>query len=147
MFLNSHPDSLPYLKLHTNKKIIIEVTEQKPINLKHTSQAILYLKKKGIQFALDDYGAGYSNLERFNLLKPDYLKLDKSVIRRLDISTYRFLFEEITQLCIKKNIPVIAEGIETMIDKELCLNLGIKYGQGYFIGKPEIPKEIITMNS
>ena len=96
----------------------------------------------GVQLALDDFGTGYSSmsyLKRFNL---DYLKIDQTFVRNLTTnSTDRTLCEVMILIAHKLGMKVIAEGVETEEQKNLLMQTGCDYAQGYLFSKPVPAKE------
>jgi len=94
-------------------------------------------KRYGISVAVDDVGSGNTCLENLILLEPDILKLDKKYVTgisqkpRVERSLQRVL-----KVAEDLNAEVIAEGIETAEDLQRLKELGVKYGQGFYLGRP-----------
>ncbi|ASF40203.1 EAL domain-containing protein [Halobacillus halophilus] len=128
--------------------LVFEVVETEKItNVKHLKSILDTYKTSGMKVALDDVGAGYSTLEMLSLLKPDYLKIDRSYIQNCyeDLTSQDFLFQ-VMRRASNLGIKVLAEGIETRNEWDWLRELGVDYGQGYFIGKPApLPKETINL--
>lgn len=118
--------------------IIIEVTEADLVD--YTAEVMLAidgLRARGALIAVDDFGIGFSNIQRVVTLQPDIVKLDMSLVRGIDtdpllqgIVAAALLFAERTRS------RVIAEGIETPEERDCLLELGVPYGQGFLLGKP-----------
>ena len=86
---------------------------------------------------LDDFGAGYSNLNLFARLAPDILKIDSDLIRNIhQRSVAAASVEMLHNLCRNLGITLIAEGIETAEEYHALRNIGIKLMQGYFLARP-----------
>lgn len=118
--------------------IILEITESALMNHTPASVAKLFsFRDHGIQIAIDDFGTGYSSLSYLNKFDIDYLKIDRSFIKNLAENTSQLaLCEAIVMMAHKLGLKVIAEGIETPMQKELMMNIGCDYLQGYLFSKP-----------
>ncbi len=91
----------------------------------------------GIQVALDDTGAGYSGLEAVMKLSPDYIKIDVSLVRSVDVDFgRRVLLASMHALAETIGATLIAEGIETPGELATLREIGIPCGQGYLLGRP-----------
>lgn len=127
------------------KEVVFEVTER--FNLAHdreTMEDLLYYKRKGCRLALDDLGVGYSDLRTLLTLKPDYVKLDASLIADVDTDPHRAdLIRLLVHYARSSDFTLIAEGIETPSVLESLLGLEVDYGQGFFLGRPSpIPEPV-----
>jgi EAL domain-containing protein (putative c-di-GMP-specific phosphodiesterase class I) len=95
------------------------------------------LKEIGIRLAIDDFGTGYSSLSYLLDLPIDVLKIDKSFVTGISSSWRRHaLVEGITRLARTLEVEVIAEGIESEIERELLAGMGCQFGQGYLLSVP-----------
>jgi diguanylate cyclase (GGDEF)-like protein len=95
------------------------------------------LKARGIQFSIDDYGTGYTSLQYLKRLPIDQLKIDQSFVR--DIATDiddNAIVGTIVAMAQRLKLDVIAEGVETEVQKELLIKAGCHQYQGYWFGKP-----------
>lgn len=116
----------------------VEISEQQiigdPAYLKAPVQA---LKEAGVLIAIDDLGFGRSCLESLILLEPDIVKIDKKCVIGIaqDMAHARSL-KRLLNMARSLGTEVIAEGIETKDDLEMLKYLGVKYGQGFLLGKP-----------
>lgn len=93
---------------------------------------------QGYEIALDDVGAGHSELNHVVNTTPDYLKADIELVR--DIHKYKkkeIMMKLLLDYCNATGAILIAEGIETAEELECLHSLGAHYGQGFFLGKPE----------
>ncbi|MYL50412.1 EAL domain-containing protein [Halobacillus litoralis] len=127
--------------------LVFEVVETEKIDdVEHLKSILETYKASGMKVALDDVGSGYSTLEMLSLLQPDYLKIDRSYIQNChsDVNNQAFLFD-VMERAKHLNIHVLAEGIELQEEWEWLQQLGVDFGQGYYIGKPQaVPeKELI----
>jgi diguanylate cyclase (GGDEF)-like protein len=98
------------------------------------------LKKAGILIALDDYGFGHSSVETLVILEPDIVKIDKKITQGISKDLKKFnSLKRLLKVIESCKATVIAEGIETKEDFEVLRSLGVTYGQGFLMGKPETP--------
>lgn len=122
----SHPD------------VVIEISEREMVGDYSSFLGILErLRRANLRFALDDAGSGYSGLEAILHLRPDYIKVADSLVRRLEADPIKQ--EIITSLAaIGRRIgaTLIAEGIERPEEKDALVALGVPFGQGYLLGRP-----------
>ena len=95
-----------------------------------------------MSIAIDDFGTGFSNYEYIVKLNVDYLKIDGSLIQRIDEEIYMNLIKSIVMFCRKQNIKTVAEYVSDLKIQRYVHSLGIDYSQGYYIQKP-VPIEQI----
>jgi EAL domain-containing protein (putative c-di-GMP-specific phosphodiesterase class I) len=94
----------------------------------------------GFTFAIDDLGAGYSGLETLATLGASYLKIDMGLIR--DVHQKRVsqqVVKAIVEMGAGVGATVIAEGIETAEEAQALVGIGVRFGQGYLLGRPVDP--------
>jgi diguanylate cyclase (GGDEF)-like protein/PAS domain S-box-containing protein len=100
------------------------------------------LKAIGVKLALDDFGTGYSSLSYLRELPINVVKMDKSFVDGIAESEQRLaLAEGIVQLARTLKLEVVAEGIETEIQRDLLTSMGCHYGQGYLLARPMPPSQ------
>lgn len=130
-------DFLKKLNLDT-AAICIEITENALMTSgESVANTLLAFKDSGIQVAMDDFGTGYSSLAYLTRFDIDYLKIDQSFVQNLaPDSDYLVLCSAIVVMAHKLGIKVIAEGIETELQKDLLVAIDCDYGQGYYYSKP-----------
>ncbi len=151
LFLNVSPDVFTQCSAHNGdivaylkqiglspQTVIIELTENQPINdLEKMREAVLYYRKLGFEVAIDDLGEGFASLRLWSELRPEFVKIDKHFIQGVSQDPIKLEFvkaiQQISACCGSK---VIAEGIETLQDFRVVRDIGITYGQGYFIARP-----------
>jgi EAL domain-containing protein (putative c-di-GMP-specific phosphodiesterase class I) len=101
------------------------------------------LKSIGVRLAIDDFGTGYSSLSYLRELPIDVVKMDKSFVEGIAESGQRLaLAEGIVQIARTLQLEVIAEGIETEIQRDLLASMGCPYGQGYLLAMPMPSSEV-----
>lgn len=136
-----------FLKQYTilPQNIIFEITERNVIeDLIGFKSTVSHYKNQEYNIAIDDVGSGYSGLNLISDVAPDYIKLDMLLIRDINIDKIKYaLVKGMVEFSKASNIKLIAEGIETYEELETIINLGVQYGQGYFIQKLDsVVKEI-----
>lgn len=120
-------------------QICFEITETAAVaNLMHTSSMVGELKEYGFRFALDDFGSGMSSFGYLKYLPVDYLKIDGVFIRHvLKDEVDAAMVEAIARVAGVMGIRTVAEYVENDAIKEFLARIGVDYGQGYGIHKPE----------
>lgn len=166
LFINSIPSVLindkDFEKLAVSYKdilenIVIEFTEQ----TEATQEQLQVIKKRcsdhGMRLAIDDYGAGYSNISNLLNYAPDYVKIDRVLISGVDEDNKKQYFVANTvEFAHENGFLALAEGVETKEELNTVIRLGVDLIQGYYTGRPqagflkEIPKDmaddIVRMN-
>lgn len=129
-----------YLKKYhlDSNNIVFELSETTSIEDKHLfKQAVRHYRSQGFEIAIDDVGSGYSNLNRINHTQPEYLKLDRELIQDIHLNKDKHTMVEVmVNYCKEMNYKLIVEGIETKEELECLIQLGVEYGQGYYLKKP-----------
>jgi EAL domain-containing protein (putative c-di-GMP-specific phosphodiesterase class I) len=121
--------------------VTLEITESVPIKYFAQCHSVLAeIRKKGIALAIDDLGAGFSNLKYIADLQPEIVKLDRELIQGVVQGDRSFkLLCSIVALCREMNAKVIAEGVETVTELAAVTAAGADYVQGYLFGRPSTP--------
>ena len=119
-------------------RVVIEITERAAIDdVKDIRARIAALRARGYRVAVDDLGAGYAGLTSFAVLEPEFVKFDMSLVRDVNASPIRQkLIGSMSSLCREMGMRVVAEGIETIPERETVLSLGCDLLQGYLLAKP-----------
>lgn len=127
------------LRLQRQGNVILEIVESEGIeNYEDMNAFIRRVKSLGCKIAIDDFGTGYSNFEYLLKLNADFIKIDGSLIKNIDIHyDSEVIVRTIATFAQIKGIPIVAEFVasEAILDK--ISEIGIEYAQGYFIGVPE----------
>jgi EAL domain-containing protein (putative c-di-GMP-specific phosphodiesterase class I) len=123
--------------------IVVEITEGLLLDTcASVEEQLLGLHDAGIQVSLDDFGTGYSSLSYLQRFDIDYLKIDQSFVRHLIAgSTDLALCKAIIVMAHALGIQVIAEGVETELQRDLLAAAGCDYAQGYFFARPMPAKD------
>ncbi|MDP1927536.1 MAG: GGDEF domain-containing protein [Thiobacillus sp.] len=136
----------------SSNQVVIEITEN-ACNLDYADlrQAVSRLRAVGIEVAMDDLGEGFSSLRMWSELKPAFVKIDKHFISGIHEDPHKIQFvRSITQLAGGANTRVIAEGVESVSELAAIQDIGIRYVQGYLIGRPSPtpvqlpPREVVA---
>lgn len=149
LFINLHPMEVSDEMLHevdplvrpNAHRVVYEITETAALTDHQRTREILQrLREAGFRIALDDLGAGYAGLHSLTLLAPDFVKIDMSLIRGIheDSRTAR-LIQHILDYAHGEGMKVIAEGVETLEERDVVVGLGCRLLQGYFFGRPSPP--------
>jgi EAL domain-containing protein (putative c-di-GMP-specific phosphodiesterase class I) len=150
LFVNVHPDELSARWLvrpddpvfFHDHDVYVEITESAAFT--HYEVCVNVLReiqsRAGIFLAVDDLGAGHSNLKRVLDLEPRIVKLDRALITGLDQNPrQQILVRHVVRLCVELGAEVVAEGIETADELSAVVDLGCHYAQGYLLGRPSYP--------
>jgi diguanylate cyclase (GGDEF)-like protein len=137
-----HGETLGYLKMSgiDPKRVIIELTENQPTyDYDLMRDAVTHYRDMGFQIAIDDLGEGFSSLRLWSELRPDFVKIDRHFIQSINQDPIKLQFvRSIQEIAEKTGTMVVAEGIETQSELLLVKDLGIKFGQGYHIARPNL---------
>lgn len=153
LFMNVNPNVLHdakfqagFTKEYTHRygidtdRITFEVTEREQIeNETSFINAIEHYKSQNYQIAIDDVGSAYAGLNRICNLLPEYIKLDISLVRNVYANSTKYaLIKGLVEFSVNSGIYLIAEGIETQKELETLIDLGVQYGQGYYLSRPDL---------
>lgn len=130
----------------TPKNVVFEITERTSIkDFTKFRRLLEHYRDQGFMVAVDDAGAGYSSLQSIAELHPDFIKIDMSLIKDVDKNPVKkALIETFVTFAQKINSELIAEGIETPEEFQALIKMGIHYGQGYFLARPNNPPPPVT---
>lgn len=117
--------------------LTLEILESEKVSSFDTvNEFINDVKKLGVKIAIDDFGTGFSNYENILNLNIDYIKIDGSLIKKIDKDIYLNLIKSIVLFSKQQNIKVVAEFVSDLKTLRYVKNIQIDYSQGYYIGKP-----------
>ena len=118
------------------KQLVIEITEEESLDYKALERKRNAPGFSGV-FALDDYGSGYSNERSLLDLAPKYIKVDLAIIRDIDTDPDKQqIVENIVAYAHKRNMKIVAEGLETPEEIRKVLELDVDLLQGFYLGRP-----------
>jgi EAL domain-containing protein (putative c-di-GMP-specific phosphodiesterase class I) len=147
LFINLHPCdfddpelvNLDAIALEHADRIVFEVTERAAIrDVASFRRSVDFLRQKGFRVAIDDLGAGYASLSSVADLRPDFMKLDMTLIRGIDQSMIRRnLVRNMISFAQDFNARVVAEGVETTGEYKALVDMGCHYAQGFLFAEPD----------
>ena len=149
LFLNMHPKEFDEgflvrpddAMFQHDRSIYLEITEAVPLShFRHCHGVLAEVRSRGVMLAVDDLGAGYSNLKYIADLSPEIVKLDRELITGLEKQPrLRKLVKSIVHLCEDMGARVVAEGIETHGELRAAVDCGAHFFQGYLLARPAFP--------
>lgn len=156
LFLNINPQVLAdpeFSSGHTRKlltergltpsDVVLEITEHSAIeNFDTFRDALSHYRNQGYLIALDDVGTGYSSLQSVAELHPDFLKVDRSLIKGVNADPIKWaLLETFVTFSKRIGCRIIAEGVETAEEMRTVIQLGVDYVQGFFVARPDFERK------
>jgi EAL domain-containing protein (putative c-di-GMP-specific phosphodiesterase class I)/GGDEF domain-containing protein len=120
-------------------RLIIELTEHDRVVQPHVLRdALAPWRKAGMLLALDDFGDGKSSLRAWTELRPDLVKIDKHFVKGVHADNERFeVLRVLKHISETFGGKLVAEGVEDEADLAVLRDMGIMYGQGYLLGRPQ----------
>lgn len=120
-------------------QVVLELTEKEAVtDYAQFEKIIDNYRQQGFRIAVDDAGTGYNSLKTIISLKPEFIKLDKSLIRDIHIQpAQQQLVKLLQEFADQSKTHIIAEGIENCLELDFLKKLGIHFGQGYALGRPD----------
>jgi len=132
--------SLKQLQAHgvDPKRIVFEITELGG-NSQRLAEVVARYREAGARIAIDDFGAGYSQLDRVLALRPDILKLDMRLFQAAALGgPSGEVVRALAQMAEKTGCWIIAEGVETEAQLRFALECGARYVQGYLFAQAQL---------
>lgn len=122
----------------TPEQVVFELTEKCAVtDFDEFARVLNHYRQQGYRIAVDDVGSGYNSLKTLIYLKPEFIKIDRSLITNIGTE---FPQQQLVQILVnyakQTNTKVIAEGIESAEELAFLKQVGVDYAQGYAIGKP-----------
>ena len=137
-------------KIKNNKigsYLTLEILESEKVsNFELVNKFINETQQYGVKIAIDDFGTGFSNYENILNLDINYIKIDGSLIRKIDETIYLNLIKSIVSFSKEQDIKIVAEFVSDLKTLRYVKSVGIDYSQGYHIGKPMHINDIIKGN-
>jgi EAL domain-containing protein (putative c-di-GMP-specific phosphodiesterase class I) len=120
------------------ENIVLEIVEYDNLDIESITKFVNNQRSNGFLIALDDVGSGHSNLDRIAIIKPDIIKIDRSIVQNIHIDYYKQeVFKSLVSLSKTLGSLVIAEGIETEGEAMKAIELGSDMLQGYYFAVPQ----------
>jgi diguanylate cyclase (GGDEF)-like protein len=151
--LNVAPDALLELARRANlrddlplSQLVVEVTEHAVIDrYPPLLDELAPLRAQGLRVAVDDAGAGYASLRHVLQLRPDFIKVDRSLIHGIAHDrAKRAAVRACQSIALDLRASLIAEGVERSEDLAVAIELGLRAAQGYLLGKPSTDAEALS---
>lgn len=158
LFMNIHPDVLTHGKQLRDvmvrdterfgvdpKRIVLEITEQGSLtNDPSVFESIEALRILGVRFALDDVGIAYSHLPFIDKIRPSFLKISQHFGTGFETDTTKIkIITNLQSLAADFDCELILEGVEHASTATAATEMNIKYGQGFFFGRPADVSEFL----
>jgi diguanylate cyclase (GGDEF)-like protein len=122
-----------------SRMLVLEITEHERVDdMDYLLSVVQRIRTAGIGIALDDFGDGRSSLRLWSQIKPEVVKIDKYFTREISAHGDKLkTIQALQQIAAVFGSELVAEGIETAEDMRVLRDLGITFGQGYFLGHPD----------
>jgi diguanylate cyclase (GGDEF)-like protein len=118
------------------ERVILEILESHGGSVDDMSRAAALYREYGFLIAVDDFGAGQSNLDRLLRIRPDLVKLDGELIRATTHGTEQPILPKLVSLLHQAGMLVVVEGVETADELILAVESNVDFAQGYLLGRP-----------
>ncbi|WP_144113432.1 bifunctional diguanylate cyclase/phosphodiesterase [Paraburkholderia sp. BCC1886] len=117
-------------------RVILEILESHGSSVDEMSRVAALYREHGFLIAVDDFGAGQSNLDRLFRIRPDLVKLDGELIRATGHGTAQPILPQLVSLLHRAGMLVVVEGVETAEELVLAVRSNVDFAQGYLLGRP-----------
>lgn len=119
------------------ENIVIEATERGFMNPEQATDVLLTVRAQGFKVAIDDFGTGNSSLSYLATYKLDFLKIDRMFVESIATTEpTRQVTMHIIEMANSLNLQMIAEGVETVEQRDILRAAGVQFAQGWVFGKP-----------
>lgn len=136
MFEQLWHSSLQNIDANIRQKLVLEICENS-IDSSKMIERIQFLQEQGFRVAMDDFGAGHSNLNRLSQVNFDFIKLDLNLIKKVPEDLWSTsLYRQVIGLCSSKGSLIVAEGVETKVQSDFVRWSGVNIIQGFLYSKP-----------
>lgn len=127
------------------RNINLEITETATIQAKRSlQQNMKKLIKYGVEFSLDDFGNGHSNLDYVIDMPVDIVKLDMSLIQAYENEKKaKAVVQAAVRMIVEMELNALTEGVETKEQLDEMVRIGVSYVQGFYFSKPIPEKEFL----
>lgn len=143
--LLSEPNFLSELISRATRPVVLEITEHEVIEDYARFRDAFRALGASVRLSVDDAGAGIANFAHIVELRPDFIKLDASLVSGVNRDPGRqALVIAMHHFARSSNCQLIAEGIECGDESATLLRLGVEFGQGYFLGRPAPIEQFTT---
>jgi PAS domain S-box-containing protein len=136
--LLNEPERVRSITASAGRPIVLEITEHELIDDYAAVRDAVRALGMGVRLAVDDAGAGIANFGHIVELRPDFVKLDIGLVRGVNVDLGRqALVVGMRHFARTAGCRLIAEGLETEEEASTLAGLGVEFGQGYLLGRPE----------
>ncbi len=126
------------------EKVNLEITETSYSDIgKIMDDNLKILSEQGYSFSLDDYGVGYSNIQRVSQLPLKIIKIDKSLVDNMNTTSGKSIMNNTVRMMKDIKKELVIEGVETKEDFEELKKMGCDFIQGFYFSKPLPGKEFL----
>jgi len=161
LFLNVHPKLLATVNAHgkvferilhnhsvPTHQVVIELQESAVDIDKHLHEAVGNYRDRSYRLAIDGFGGRRTNLERLWQVSPDFVKLDRTLLRDTEQNAKaRRVLAKLIELVQEIGATPIVQGVETESQKQIALDAGASILQGFYLGTPESASTWLTEKS
>lgn len=120
-----------------DRDIVLELTEHAPVPDYDALRARIDRLHASVRIAIDDAGAGFASLRHVVAIRPNFVKLDISLVRGIELDTARqALVAGFVHFASETGCELMGEGIQTELERQTLVRLGVRQGQGYLFGRP-----------
>jgi EAL domain-containing protein (putative c-di-GMP-specific phosphodiesterase class I) len=132
------PALLEVLSRLPAERVVVEITEQRQFDsYDQLRETVRLVHERGMRVAVDDTGSGFASLQRLVDVRPEIVKLDRTLISQIDgDAPRRALVTALRHFADDMGITVVAEGIEREEQLVVLRDIGVDCGQGYLLGRP-----------
>jgi EAL domain-containing protein (putative c-di-GMP-specific phosphodiesterase class I) len=134
-------DLLDVVSRHDHERpLVVELTEHQPVeDYVELDAALARLREHGVRVAVDDVGSGFASFRHVTRVKPEILKLDRSLVAGIDEDPVRqSLAAAIVGFAREVGAIVVSEGIESQDELSCLVDLAVGCGQGFYLARPEL---------
>ena len=117
--------------------LVLDLKNYEKYQVSELQSKVLAINEKKGYVSMDNFGTNYIQIDDFKMLKPNYVKIDKSIIKEVlnDESKQRYI-KDLVIVCLSRDIELIAMGVDTKETYQKLVKLGVLNFQGYYISKP-----------
>jgi EAL domain-containing protein (putative c-di-GMP-specific phosphodiesterase class I)/AmiR/NasT family two-component response regulator len=128
-------------------RLVLEITEHAPVrDYEALNAAMQRMRGRGIRLAVDDAGSGFASLRHILQLAPDIIKIDNALTRNVyKDPARRALAAGLISFAAELGATIVAEGIQTRQELETLRELGVRYGQGFYLGRPGPIEDVMSV--
>ena len=120
-------------------QVVLEITEREAIDDYDVVRSALSGFVPTVRLSIDDAGAGFASLRHVVMLQPDFVKLDRTWVSGIHVEpTKQAMVAGLVHFANATGCILVAEGIEADDERSMLVELGVHYGQGYLLGRPEV---------